>query len=567
VSRILILALIATVARTPVSADSPAPDCASALCGAVASGIVASLRWPVFSDYRTRVEKFYEPTKYDFAWIRSSTATDQAKAIIEVFNGADAKGLNAEDYDGSRWADRLARLRYADHPALESAAAEFDLALTVSIMRYVSDLHFGRANPGIFRTRLDLAQERFDVAGFVRKHLVEATDVQAALEGIEPPYEGYRRTERALQQYIAMAREKQVGPLPVKKKSVDPGKSYDRATDLANLLRRLGDLPSDVTVPVDSNVYDGALVDAVKSFQMRHGLDPDGRLGKATFNQLNTPLRRRVLQLQLTLERWRWVPYGFPQPPLVVNIPEFVLRAVNDSYQTDLEMKVVVGKAYHHQTPVFAAEMNRVVFRPYWNVPLSIQRAELVPKLERDPAYLAKNHYEVVTPQNTIVTNGIVDQTRLEQLRSGKLQIRQVPGPENALGLVAFRFPNEYDVYLHATPATELFAKSRRDFSHGCVRAEKPQQLAAWVLRNQSGWNAERIADTMNGTTTVHVNLDQPIPVLIVYATAVVLANGEVRFFDDIYGQDAELEALLAKGYPRPAEKPTSAGRALHPRE
>ncbi len=564
-SRIFILALIATVARTPVSADSPVPNCASALCRAVVSGSVSSMRWPVFLDYRTRVEKFYEPTDYTFAWIRSNTATDQAKAIIEVFNGADAKGLNAEDYDGSRWADRLARLQPGDTPALDSAAAEFDLALTVSVMRYVIDLHFGRANPGIFRARSDM--ERFDVAGFVRQHLVDSSDVQAALEGIEPPYEGYRRTERALQQYIALARENQGSLFPATRKPVEPGSSYDGATHLANLLRRLGDLPVDVTIPVDSDLYDGALVDAVKRFQMRHGLDPDGRLGKATVAQLNTPLSRRVRQLQLTLERWRWVPYGFPRPPIVINIPEFVLRAVNDSYETDLEMKVVVGKAYRHQTPMFAAEMNRVVFRPYWNVPLSIQRAELVPKLDRDPAYLAKNHYEVVTPQNTVVTNGIVDQATLEQLRSGKLHIRQIPGPENALGLVAFRFPNEYDVYLHATPATELFAKSRRDFSHGCIRAEKPQQLAEWVLRNQPAWTPERIADTMNGPETVQVKLDQPIPILIVYATAVALENGEVRFFDDIYGQDAELAALLKKGYTRPTEKPTSAGRDPRPRE
>jgi murein L,D-transpeptidase YcbB/YkuD len=241
------------------------------------------------------------------------------------------------------------------------------------------------------------------------------------------------------------------------------------------------------------------MVEAVKRFQARHGLDADGRLGKATFQQLNTPLSRRVEQLRLTLERWRWVPHSFPRPPIVVNIPEFVLRAVNDSYQTELAMKVVVGKAYGHQTPVFAAEMNEAVFRPYWNVPLTIQRAELVPKIARDAGYLAKNHFEVVTPRGAVVSNGVVDQTMLEQLRKGKLQMRQVPGPENSLGLVAFRFPNEYDVYLHGTPATELFSKSRRDFSHGCIRAEKPQALAEWVLRNQPGCTTKRIADAMQG--------------------------------------------------------------------
>jgi murein L,D-transpeptidase YcbB/YkuD len=317
----------------------------------------------------------------------------------------------------------------------------------------------------------------------------------------------------------------------------------------------------------DSTAYTGALVNAVKHFQVRHGLDPDGRLGKGTLTELNAPLANRIQQLQLTLERWRWVPHNFPRPPIVVNIPEFELRALGASFRTELEMKVVVGRAYHHQTPVFAANMKQVIFRPYWNVPLSIQRAELVPKLDRDSSYLMKNRYEVVTPQGKVVTNGIVDQPTLAQLRSGTLRIRQTPGPENALGLVAFMFPNEYDVYLHGTPAMELFAKSRRDFSHGCIRAENPQELAAWVLRNQPEWTPQKISAAMNGSKTIYLSLEQPIPVLIVYATAVVLANGEVRFFEDIYQQDAELAALLAKGYPYAAGKSTSAGRGPRPHE
>jgi murein L,D-transpeptidase YcbB/YkuD len=331
---------------------------------------------------------------------------------------------------------------------------------------------------------------------------------------------------------------------------------------LGNALRLLGDLPKNVSVPPDLNIYSGPLVDAVRHFQMRHGLDPDARIGKATFAQINTPLSDRIRQLQLTLERWRWMPHGFPQPPIVINIPEFVLRATNDSYRTELQMKVVVGAAYRHQTPAFLAYLKEVVFRPYWNVPLSIQRAELVPKLDKDGAYLAKNRYEVVTPQNTFVSNGIVDQATLAQLRAGKLRIRQIPGPENALGLVAFRFPNEHDVYLHGTPATQLFAKSRRDFSHGCIRAEHPQQLADWVMRNQPEWTPDRIAEAMNGEKTIHVRLERPIPVLIVYATAIVLESGEARFFEDIYGQDATLaKTLESRG------KPTSAGRGPRPRE
>ena len=517
----------------------------------MASGSLSSLRWPDFSDYRIRIQQFYEPTNYTFAWIRDRRVTSQAEEIIKILKEADAKGLNSEDYDGSRWGDRLTGLRSAS----DSDFAEFDLALTVSLMRYISDLHFGRANPGVFYSEFDIENERFDLPSLLQQRLILAADVRAVLEGIEPPYEGYRRTQRALQQYIAMAREDHGGLLPVTKKPVEPGAPYAAIASLTDLLRRLGDLPENVRVPPDSTRFTGPQVDALKHFQVRHGLEPDGRLGKATFAQLNTPLTDRIRQLQFTLERWRWVPHSFLQAPIILNIPEFELRALDDSYETELEMKVVVGKAYDHQTPVFAAGMKSVIFRPYWNVPFSIEQAELMPKLDEDAAYLAKNRYEVVTLQNTLVTNGTVDHATLSLLHSGKLRIRQVPGPENALGLVAFMFPNKHDVYLHATPAMELFAKARRDFSHGCIRAEKPQQLAAWVLRNQSEWTPERIADTMNGTKTVYVSLDKPIPVLIVYATAVVLKTGEVRFFEDIYGQDTQLAELLAKGYPYPFVK------------
>jgi len=373
-----------------------------------------------------------------------------------------------------------------------------------------------------------------------------------------------------LQRYIALAREDHGGWLPLTKKPVDPGGLYPAVAQLANLLRRLEDLPEGAGVTQDSTTYEGSLVDAVKHFQKRHGLDPDGRLGKETLTQLNTPLTNRIQQLQLTLERWRWAPHSFPRPPIVVNIPEFELRALNASYGTELEMKVVVGKAYRNQTPVFAANMKQVFFRPYWNVPLSIQKAELLPKLDRDSSYLVKNRYEVVTLQGKVVTDGIVDEPALALLRAGKLRIRQIPGPENALGLVAFMFPNAHDVYLHATPAIELFAKSRRDFSHGCIRAEKPRELADWVLRNQPEWTPQKITDAMNGSKTIFVSLDNPIPVLIVYATAVVLASGEVRFFEDIYGQDAQLAELLAKGYPYSSVRrrdPTSAARGQRPHE
>jgi murein L,D-transpeptidase YcbB/YkuD len=212
----------------------------------------------------------------------------------------------------------------------------------------------------------------------------------------------------------------------------------------------------------------------------------------------------------------------------------------------------VVGKAYHHKTPVFANMMRYVIFRPYWDVPPSIQKSEIVPKLQKDPGYLVKQDLEVYNNKGEVVAASTVSPDVLQQLRAGRLQVRQRPGPKNALGLAKFLFPNEYNVYLHSTPSTELFSRSRRDFSHGCVRVQDIVGLAQWVLRDKPEWTKERIEAAMNGDHSEQINLAKPIPVLILYGTAVALENGEVRFFEDIYGYDAELKDVLAKGYPYP---------------
>jgi murein L,D-transpeptidase YcbB/YkuD len=562
VSRLLPLPLIviSLIAAAPgfLPAQADSSGCSSELCNLVASGRLEDLRWPDFSDYRTRLQGLYEPSGYALAWIDHGDPTPAAKSMIEILQDANAKGLNSEDYDGSLWPGRLVALGLTGEPKSEVAPfdpARFDLALSVCVMRYASDLHFGKINPGLLHNAFDLDREKpdheeNDMASFVRDRLTGAANAKAVLDGIEPPFEGYRRTLVVLQKYLALAKDWNPEPLPPTAKPVDPGKAYPAAAQLANILLHFGDLPADALLPSDANLYAGMLVDAVKRFQARHGLDADGRIGKATLDELNTPIDHRIRQLQLTLERWRWAPHDFSVPPIVVNIPEFQLRALDRDFHTELGMKVVVGKAYHHQTPVFASEMTSVGFRPYWDVPLSIQRAELVPKIAHDRSYLAENNFEVVNAKREVVSTGDVDDALLARLRALQLYIRQVPGPKNSLGLIKFVFPNQYDVYMHDTPVTELFAQTRRDFSHGCIRLEKPEQLAAWVLRDKPEWTPERINDAAHGEKTFEVRLSRPIPVLIVYATAVALANGEVRFLEDIYGLDAQLEQLLAKGYP-----------------
>ena len=513
-----------------------------------ASGNLAALRWPDFSPLKTHLTNFYGPSGYALAWTHDGAPSPQAQALILILQHAEAKGLDPDDYDASRWAARLARLQPAIAKPAERDLDTFDLALTVSGMRYISDLRMGRVNPKVFCFGLDTDQKKCDLADILRQ-LATSGDVPSFVAGLEPPFPGYRHLEQALQTYLKLAREDDGEALPPTKKPVEPGTAYAGVPRLERLLRLLGDLAASAAFSAGSGMYQGELVDAVKHFQSRHGLEPDGRIGKGTLQQLNTPLSHRVRQIELTLERWRWAPSSFSRPPIVVNIPEFRLRALNDRYESELEMKVVVGGAYRHQTPVFTNDMTHVIFRPYWNVPLSIQRAELVPKIAQDSTYLAENDYEVVNARGDVLAGAVTAEV-LAQLRSGKLAIRQRPGAKNALGFVKFMFPNEYNVYLHGTPAKALFSRSRRDFSHGCIRVEKPEELAAWVLRGLPEWTPDRIRETESGTRTLQVNLKQSIPVLIVYGTAVANEEGEVSFFDDIYGHDASLDAVLAHGYP-----------------
>jgi L,D-transpeptidase YcbB len=530
--------------------QSGVSDVPTQLRAIAAAGQLAELRWPDFSDYRGHVNNFYGPAGYAPAWIRADQPTPQALAIIDILKQADSQGLYPDDYDASRWPVRLAGLQ-RPHAARDSAI--FDAALTVCLMRYISDCHIGKINPEHFKFGLSVEAKKYDLPAFLRERLIDGRDMQAELAQIGPPFAGYRRTLAALQQYLQLARQDDGEKLSVPAKPIVPGSPYDGIPRLTRLLRLVGDLPANAAVPADSNLYQGALVDAVKSFQGRHGQTPDGKLDRQTLANLNTPLSQRVDQLRLMLERWHWLPDRFNEPPIIVNIPEFRLRAYDSNQNPVLTMNVIVGKAFHHKTPVFEQDMRYVIFRPYWNVPPSIQRSETVPAVQKDRDYIAKKGFEVVTPAGQLVTAGTISDELLAQLRSGKLEVRQKPGATNALGLVKLMFPNEYNVYLHSTPSQQLFSQTRRDFSHGCIRVEKPADLAAWVLRDKPEWNVEKARAAMtSGKDNVQVNLTKPIPVLILYGTATVDPDGRVQFFDDIYGYDDELKTALAKGYPYP---------------
>jgi L,D-transpeptidase YcbB len=524
----------------------------SDLCTFIEAGQLNDLRWPNFSDVRTDVRDFYLPVDYALGWTKDGQPTSQARSLIRLLENADKKGLRPEDYDGPLWDIRIARLVPSAPRASPSELARFDLALTVSVMRYISALHNGRVNPHRLQLGLNIEHKRYKLAEFVRSRLTGAQDVSSLMDQVEPPYAGYRRTESALQRYLALAQAGEGEPLPLFKKPIKPGDTFEGLPQLTLRLQRLGELPQAAPAPNQGRTYGGAVVESVKHFQGRHGLSTNGLIDQATFNQLTTPLSRRIIQLQLTLERWRWLPPDLPRSLIAVNVPEFQLRAYDDHHPS-VTMRVVVGKAFpEHQTPVFQDEMEYLIFRPYWNVPISITRKELIPAIRKDPDYLEKHGFELINRKGQIMAADVKDSAVLASLRSGEFEIRQKPGSGNALGMIKFVFPNNYDVYLHGTPESALFSRASRAFSHGCIRVEDPATLAAWVLKDDPSWTTERIRSAMNSNESLRVNLPTPIAVLVLYGTAIVEENGDVHFLQDIYGQDAKLVRALAGGYPYP---------------
>ncbi|MFP5245816.1 MAG: murein L,D-transpeptidase, partial [Thermoanaerobaculia bacterium] len=478
----------------------------------------------------------YGPYGFSLLWTRNGRPTPQAQAAIAAFENAAAKGLDATDYDAGQWTARVASLRS------DADLARFDVALTTSLLRYASDVRNGRVHPHEVSFALDVEPKKF-YAPALGAQIATSTDATPTLASLEPQHDEYRRLLTALATYRQLeSQSKNDQPLPVVTK-LSPEQTYDALPQLAAKLRLYGDLDANATV--EGNVYTGAIVDAVKHFQARHGLGDDGVIGKTTFAALNTPVSRRIEQIEMALERWRWMPAQLDEQTILVNIPEFRLHARDAKTGETLSMRVVVGKAAGHKTPVFEGDIKHVVFRPYWNVTPNIQRSEIAPKLESDPNYLARNDYELLDAAGRVIGTH-VDAETIRRVRNNSLRVRQKPGRSNALGLVKFLFPNDNNVYLHSTPQQSLFARARRDFSHGCIRVEDPVALAAWALRNDPRWDREKIEKAMKGDRDdIYVKIDRPINVKILYATAAVDANGTVQFFDDIYGHDTQLAKVL----------------------
>jgi murein L,D-transpeptidase YcbB/YkuD len=530
-------------------------DYADNIQALVAEKTLPILRWPNYSDYQPAVATFYDDRNDEVAWTRDGKPTPQANAFIQAFQAAGAKGLNPEDYDAPRWAGRVQKLASKSPDAF----AQFDVAMTIAVMRYISDLHLGRVNPTHFNFDIHIESKKYDLAEFVSDQAVDATDVPKLVASVEPDSDQYRKTEEALARYLVLSQQQETAgapPIPAATKPVVVGEAYPHAAELEARLQLEGDAPPSEEAKETPRIYTKALSDAVKSFQHRHGITEDGRLNEQTVKAINVPLSDRVTQLQDSLERWRWLPDPYVNAPLIVNLPEFVLRAYDPDHTLEFTMKVVVGKMLgQHATPVFTHMMRYLIFRPYWNVPTDIARKELVPHMVTNQGYLATKNFEVTNTKGVVLTNYTT-----KQVAQGGVMVREKPGPKNSLGLVKFMFPNQYDIYLHSTPAPELFNRSRRDFSHGCIRVQEPDKLAVWVLQGQEDrdhqpWDLEKVQQAMNSGPDSHtVALKKPIPIVIFYVTGYVEDDGQTHFFDDIYGYDADLQQVLARGMPYPTK-------------
>lgn len=520
------------------------------------SAIITAKRHPYLklSSFLNRtedLENLYKTAHYQLLWLGHEHAEKNIAAALALLEKASVHGLNPANYDAETLQQKLpSALKLA--PEAYHSLALYDTALSLSLLRFLHDLHYGRVNPQGINFNLKLREKKLaDLPALITNSLAQDALSKLPLQ-VEPKLKQYQKLKQALAAYRQLAAETQPYKLAVDK-AIHPGDSLPEIADLRRFLIAVGDLSEDKTDDGKADqpsLYTGKSVEGIKKFQYRHGLDADGVIGKGTAAAINVPLKQRVTQIELAMERLRWLPELASGPSIIVNIPAFQLWAFNALGEVDadtLNMKVVVGKAMENQTPVLMAEMRFIDFMPYWNIPNSILKAEVLPKIVKNRNYLSKENIELVPGFGNEVKAVPFTDKSIAQLKQGSLKARQRPGSKNALGKVKFIFPNQSDVYLHDTPANALFGRSRRDFSHGCVRVENPQRLAEFVLKGQEGWSRDTIQAAMQTPKTQRVLLKKPIPVLFFYTTSFFDPHDNLVFYQDIYDQDPILLSALEK--------------------
>lgn len=544
--------------KAPQAAPAPATaaldqDVAETVDQILTSAVHPGLRWGKIPDAVPALKALYDEEPDRLLWFDGAKPSPALEPTLATIAAAGDHGLDAGDYDAATLVEQWSQQRKSAWAPADRAL--FDVGVSVAAVRMLKAVFVGRVDPATIYWGYDVKTKKADFTALLRE-VRSGKSLATTLDALSPQVTHYARARRTLADYkkLAAAGEPaRVPELPKGRSKVAAGQSWDGIADLAARLRTVGDLATDVSVAGD--VYSAPLVAAVKRFQERHGLDADGTIGAGTIGVLNITLAERVRQIELAMERMRWLPVLSEQPNVFVNLPLFRMWATDPTTGDEpLRMNVVVGKSLGHQTPIFVEKMEYVIFRPYWTPPHGIAVKEIVPHIRRDPSYFDKEDLEIVASGEDSAPTFEPTPENLSKVVAGRLHIRQRPGPKNSLGLAKFIFPNADDVYMHGTPAQQLFSRARRDFSHGCIRLEDPARFAEWVLRDQPEWTREKIDTAMQGAKPLRVNLKQPLTVVLFYDTVHVNSEGVVFFVRDIYDDDRELDVALKRGYPYPVK-------------
>lgn len=487
-----------------------------------------SLPLPV-KQRREALWEYYQVFSGELLWLGSRRPDE----LLARLQNAASDGLDPKDYPSKQ----LAKLAAAKSTDDKRSLALVELFFSAAFLEYASDIKVGRFLPRKVDPNFFIEARTIDPTAAL-KSLAGAASLDRFFSAWQPSSPRYAALRSALANYLALLDKGGWGTVPLGE-ALKPGMKDSRVPAIRARLRLTDSIgPS----PTETDIYDDALVDAVKQFQARQGLESDGVIGASTIVALNVPLQERIESIVMAMERLRWMPEDLGQQYVIVNIAGFDLRRIN-SGNVEEHMAVVVGKPYH-RTPVFSDRIRYVEFNPYWTVPPGIAANEELPKLRKNPASLSAQGFELVRG------NQVVDPTSIDWSRYGggnfPFQIRQRPGANNALGHVKLMFPNVHNVYLHDSPARSLFSRNVRAFSHGCIRLARPLDLADQVLRagGVAGWNRNRIDQVVASNKNTVVSLQNPLPVHITYMTAWV-DGGFVNFRPDIYGHDAKLLAAL----------------------
>ena len=510
---------------------------------------------PVFPT-RESLAEFYANNGHKLAWSDDvGELRPSAETLLDALQHARDDGLDPEDYA----LNRLTTLKtQIGKTPLDDAAvarlADFDLLMTATFLRYASDLSTGRVHPDEIRD--DWHADSPELVPLAKmSEALEHDRLAELLEELPPPHPGYARLREALKGLREIQTDGGWPAIP-DGPDLQSGSRGPRVELLRQRLSRpVGEGSSPASVSGAADLFDATLAEAVRRFQKQHGIEPDGKVGKPTLAELNVPVERRIRQVELNLERWRWIPRRLGEVHVIVNIPAFEVELVRGGVST-WRSRIVVGKSFT-PTPVFSDQIVAIVANPPWNVPESIALAEYLPELREDPKELERlglRLFEGTGEDAREVDPAEVKWRRLDE-GSFPYHLRQDPGPDNALGRLKFQLTNEYNIYLHDTPARSLFGKSDRDLSHGCIRVEKPLELAEQLLSDSS---QKLLQEALTQTEERHVPLRPPVPIHILYLTSWVDEDSVLSFGSDIYDLDGPQGAALDRVAPRVSGGPAS---------